>query len=134
MGENPAGMRFRPEMDLVQRHEKNICTGSPYSGLWGSYIRRIWRWQEALNGRYYIEGMELKKLGILQSEENAARMTGGRTVSGMVGSITVYRRRNPFCNTLDREYPKRLLHIYDYPMGLYVKESCRMRNVPPQPS
>ena len=26
-----------------------------------------------------------------------------------------------FVTPLDREYPKRLLHIYDYPMGLYVK-------------
>ena len=67
---------------------------TPYSGLWGSYHTAIWEMAGSFERAYYIEGMELKKLGILQSEENAARMTGGRNgFPAWSGSITVYRRR-----------------------------------------
>ena len=35
-----------------------------------------------------------------------------------------------FVTPLDREYPKRLLHIYDYPMGLYVKGELPKEEIP----
>lgn len=43
---------FGPEMDLVKRHEKNICTGSPVFRALGQLPYGVYgRWQEALSGR-----------------------------------------------------------------------------------
>ena len=39
-----------------------------------------------------------------------------------------------FITPLDQEYPNRLLHMYDYPMGLYEKECCPKRSIRQLPS
>ena len=86
---------FGPEMDLVQRHEKEYLywlTRIP--GFGAVTIRRIWEMAGSFERAYYIEGMELKKLESYKARKNAARMTGGRNgFPAWSGSITVYRRR-----------------------------------------
>lgn len=115
---------FGPEMDLVQRHEKEYLywlTRIP--GFGAVTIRRIWEMAGSFERAYYIEGMELKKLGILQSEEKCRTYDWWKErFSGMVREYNCLQEKGiRFVTPLDREYPKRLLHIYDYPMGLYVK-------------
>lgn len=86
---------FGPEMDLVQRHEKEYLywlTRIP--GFGAVTIRRIWEMAGSFERAYYIEGMELKKLGILQSEEKCRTYDRWKErFSAWSGSITVYRRR-----------------------------------------
>lgn len=59
-----------PGMARVQKLEKRYLywlTRIP--GFGAVTIRRIWETAGSFENAYYIEGMELKKQGILQSEE-----------------------------------------------------------------
>lgn len=84
-----------PEIARLQTLEKKYLywlTRIP--GFGAVTIRRIWETVGSFEKAYYIEGMELKKLGILQSGKNAVRMTGGRNSFPVWSvSMTIYRRR-----------------------------------------
>ena len=113
-----------PGMARVQKLEKRYLywlTRIP--GFGAVTIRRIWETAGSFENAYYIEGMELKKQGILQSEEKCRTYDRWKEqFSCMVREYDHLQEKGiRFVTPLDREYPKRLLHIYDYPMGLYVK-------------
>lgn len=113
-----------PGMARVQKLEKEYLywlTRIP--GFGAVTIRRIWETAGSFENAYYIEGMELKKQGILQSEEKCRTYDRWKEqFSCMVREYDHLQEKGiRFVTPLDREYPKRLLHIYDYPMGLYVK-------------
>ncbi len=59
-----------PEPDLAQRREKQyLYWFTRIPGFGAVTLRRIWELAGSFERAYYIEGMELKKLGILQSGE-----------------------------------------------------------------
>ena len=113
-----------PEMARLQTLEKKYLywlTRIP--GFGAVTIRRIWETAGSFEKAYYIEGMELKKLGILQSGEKCRTYDRWKErFSCMTQEYEQLQEKGiRFITPLDREYPNRLLHIYDYPMGLYVK-------------
>ena len=113
-----------PEPDLAQRREKQyLYWFTRIPGFGAVTLRRIWELAGSFERAYYIEGMELRKLGILQSGEKCRTYDRWKErFSCMTQEYEQLQEKGiRFITPLDREYPNRLLHIYDYPMGLYVK-------------
>ena len=115
---------FGPEMDLVQRHEKEYLywlTRIP--GFGAVTIRRIWEMAGSFERAYYIEGMELQKAGILKTEESCIRYDAWKKEFYPMEE-EYYRLAEKgirFITHLDPDYPSRLLSMYDFPAALYVK-------------
>lgn len=86
-------------------------------------IRKAGEQAKSFENVYYIEGMELKQWGILRSEERCRAFDGWK--KQLEPMLLEYHNLSGkgirFVTPLDEEYPRRLMHIYDYPMGLYVK-------------
>lgn len=86
-------------------------------------IRRIGEEAHGFENAYYIEGTQLFEKGILKTEERAGAFDTWKKELNRL--LEEYGRLSEkgirFVTPLDEEYPRRLLHIYDYPMGLYVK-------------
>ena len=92
-------------------------------GLGPVTVQRIGAFAGGFRNAYYIEGMELKKAGILKREESCHRFDAWKKEFHSMEEA-YYRLADQgirFITPLDQEYPNRLLHMYDYPMGLYVK-------------
>ena len=108
-----------PGMARVQKLEKKYLYWLTRIPRFGAVtIRRIWETAGSFENAYYIEGRELKKQGILQSEEKCRTYDRWKEqFSCMVREYDHLQEKGiRFVTPLDREYPKRLLHIYDYPM------------------
>lgn len=94
-------------------------------------IRRLWERFQSFQSIYNIEGTQLLE----------ERLLGRNAVScfdqwkkNFAGSQEEYGRLHEkgirFLTVLDKEYPTRLRHIYDYPMGLYVKGQVPRDDLP----
>lgn len=92
-------------------------------GLGAAAVRKIGEQAGGFENAYYIEGMDLKKWGILRSEDKCRAYD--RWKGHLLPVLEEYHRLSEkgirFITPLDQEYPRRLRHMYDYPMGLYVK-------------
>ena len=86
-------------------------------------IRRIGELAGSFERAYYMEGRELRGHGILRSEDAALRYEEwkGEFSSRREAYYKLAERGIRFITPLDSEYPEALRHIYDYPMGLYVR-------------
>ncbi|MCB7319886.1 DNA-processing protein DprA [Lacrimispora sp. 210928-DFI.3.58] len=86
-------------------------------------IRKIGEAAGNFQNAYYIEGTELKDRGIFRSEQKAKEYDGWKGEFSRTEEVYegLQEQGTRFLTPLDGEYPKRLLHMYDYPMGLYVK-------------
>lgn len=117
-------MTEKEEKELKLQREKEflywLCQ-APWLGAVS--IRRIGEAAGGFEQAYYIEGTELGKLGIFRKEENCIRYDHWKKEFTKLREeyLGLGQRGITFLTPLDESYPRRLLHIYDYPMGLYVK-------------
>ena len=81
---------------------------------------------------YYIEGTELRRMGILRSEKQCLQFDRWKKELEPMRQEyhSLPEKGIRFVTPLDPEYPKRLGHIYDYPMGLYVKGELPKEEIP----
>ncbi len=97
-----------------------LCRSLPASAV---IIRLIWEKIGSFEQAYYIEGMELLRRGIVKSRKAAEAYD--RAKAGLDAARREFggleRQGIGFVTPLDLEYPERLRHIYDYPMGLWFK-------------
>ena len=110
-------------MGIEDREKEYLYWMSRIPGFGAVTVRRIGELAGSYEEAFYIEGMELKKRGILQSVEKCqaydrwkGHFSAMQQEYGKLGE-----RGIRFITPFDQEYPERLRHIYDYPMGLYVK-------------
>ena len=101
-------------------------------GLGAHQIRRLTELAGSCENTYYIEGTQLLKQGIVLKEEKAVQFDYWKKeltrLQEEYHSLAELGIR--FITPMEEEYPKRLLHIYDYPMGLYVKGELPSENSP----
>lgn len=92
-------------------------------GIGAVTVRKLRELTGSFENAYYIEGMELMEQGILRSQEICRTFeTWKKQFNSMREEYYGLAEKGiRFVTPLDEEYPGRLLHIYDYPMGLYVK-------------
>ena len=88
-------------------------------------IRQIQETYGSFQQAYYIEGMELLRRGIIKNRKTAEIFEQAK--HSLDAAREEYsgldRQGIRFVTPLDPEYPERLRHIYDYPMGLWIKGS-----------
>ncbi len=117
----------------MKEREKEIlywlCQMPGFSPL---QISRLIEKAGSCEAAYYIEGMQLMEWGILHRQERAEQFDLWKRE---VGRLTeeyqgLSRLGIRFITPFEGEYPQRLLHIYDYPMGLYVKGRLPDENRP----
>ena len=86
-------------------------------------IRKIGEAAGGFEKAYYMEGKELQERGIFRTQETAERFNAWKKEWNRQREqyFRLAERGIWFLTPLDSEYPKGLLHIYDYPMGLYVR-------------
>lgn len=86
-------------------------------------VRRAGAYADGFESAYYIEGTELWKAGVLRGEKQCLVFDGWKKeLEAMREEYHGLADRGiRFVTPLDLEYPERLRHIYDYPMGLYVR-------------
>lgn len=117
--------RIGQERDaLIRNREKEFLYWvSRCPGFGAVTVQKIRILAGSFENIYYIEGMELKKSGILHSEETCRVFDAWKKqLEPMLQEYhSLAEKGIRFVTPLDDEYPERLLHIYDYPMGLYVK-------------
>lgn len=88
-------------------------------------LRKIWEQIGSFEQAYYIEGTQLLSQGIFRTRTQAEAFEKAKgELEKAVEELGGLRDREiRFITVLDQEYPARLRHIYDYPMGLWVKGS-----------
>lgn len=80
---------------------------------------------------YYIEGMELFKAGLLrQKEAGAFNRAKGQFEMRQQELKRLEEEGVRYVTVLDEAYPRRLLKIHGYPMGLFVKGELPEENRP----
>ena len=86
-------------------------------------IRRIQETYGSFQQAYYIEGMELLRRGIIKNRKTAEIFEQAKRCLDAAREeySGLDRQGIRFVTPLDPEYPERLRHIYDYPMGLWIK-------------
>lgn len=85
-------------------------------------IRNLWEYFQSFSAIYNIEETELKETGLLKAEQiTGVKAWKGRFSECMEEYQKLKERNIRFITPLDDAYPNRLLELYDYPMGLYVK-------------
>lgn len=104
-------------------------TGVP--GLGAVRIRRIYEACDTIEALYNIEGSRLEELQILRKKEAAQWNLSMKTREN---AFKQFERLGQdgirFITPLDQDYPVRLRHLPDYPMGLYVKGRLPSDNHP----
>ena len=95
-------------------------------------IRKAGEYAGGYQEAFYIEGMEFLRQGVFRRETMARGFD--RAKGELEDSLREYERLRErgirFITPLDQEYPKRLKHIYDYPMGLWVKGELPGEEIP----
>lgn len=85
-------------------------------------IRRLWETFRSFEAVYNIEGTYLVENGLLNSKDAQCFDEYKRFLTPVVAEYRELHRQDiRFVTFMDPDYPERLLHIYDYPMGLYVR-------------
>lgn len=85
-------------------------------------IKKLWERFGSFQDAYYIEGIQLQKEGILKPNELECFHLYKNKLDILKSQYhSLPERGIQFITPLDEEYPKRLLDIPEYPMGLYIK-------------
>ena len=94
-------------------------------------IKRLWQRYGSFERIYNIEGIQLTEEQLLTTKEAACfdawKSYFHRTVTEYRGLSQMGIR---FVTILDQDYPQRLKHLYDNPMGLYVKGRMPDEQIP----
>lgn len=101
-------------------------------GLGAVSVRKAGAYAGSFRNVYYIEGTELWRAGILRGEKQCRSFDGWKKeLEPMCQEYHGLGKRGiRFITPLESEYPERLRHIYDYPMGLYVKGGLPEEGMP----
>ncbi len=85
-------------------------------------IKKLYDYIGSYKRIYNIEGKELEHLGLLkQAEASFFEKMKGKKDACKSELAELENRGIHFVTPYDREYPKRLLEIYGYPMGIFFK-------------
>lgn len=85
-------------------------------------IRRLWEQFGSFEEIYNIEGKKLVETGLVKEKQAGVFEQWKSKWSDCVGELDMLKKEGiRFVTPMDDEYPKRLLKIYDYPMGLFVR-------------
>lgn len=94
-------------------------------------IRRLYEHFQSFEAIYNIEEKEMEHTGILNRTQRKALAEWHSQLSAC---CQAYERMAGegirFVTPFDEDYPKRLLEIYDYPMGLFVKGRLPKEDLP----
>ena len=119
-------------IEMKEREKELLYWLCQIPGFSPLQIRRIIEKAGSCEDAYYIEGMQLMEWGILHRQERAEQYDLWKREAGRF--IEEYRDLSRhgirFVTPFEKEYPQRLLHIYDYPVGLYVKGRLPDENEP----
>lgn len=85
-------------------------------------IRKLYEYFQGFEAIYNIEDMKLEQSGILKTDQREALFKWRGHFSECQREYDQMRKMGiDFVAFMDEKYPQRLLEIYDYPMGLFVK-------------
>lgn len=85
-------------------------------------IKKLYDYIGGYKRIYNIEGKELERSGLLNQTEASLFENMKIEIDGCKSELADLENRGiHFITPYDREYPKRLLKIYGYPMGIFVK-------------
>ena len=94
-------------------------------------IRRLYEHFHSFEVIYNIEEKEMERTGILnKTQKKALAEWHGQFGRCQQDYQKLAEEKVRFVTPLDQDYPKRLLEIYDYPMGLFVKGMLPRENLP----
>lgn len=110
-------------MGSVEREKEYLywlCRSLPGAAV---SIRDVKEHLGSFEQAYYIEGMELRSRGVFRNTWIVELFD--RAKENLEAAVEEYygleQQGVRFVTPFDESYPKRLRHIYDYPMGLWVK-------------
>ncbi len=85
-------------------------------------IKRLYDYIGSYKGIYNIEGKELEQSGLLKQTEVSIFEEMKHKKDACIAELAKLENRGThFVTPYDKEYPKRLLSIYGYPMGIFLK-------------
>lgn len=121
-----SGLRLQQtgyEAEQKNREKEFLYWLCRFSSMGAVAVRRIGEILDRYEDAYYIEGIELKRFGIVKREEVCHKfdLWKGQFQSIREEYYRLAERGIRFITPLDEEYPENLRNIYDYPMGLFVK-------------
>lgn len=94
-------------------------------------IRNLQEYFQSFSAIYNIEETALLKSELLRSDQIASiKAWKGHLAECIEDYRKLGERKIRFVTPLDEEYPERLLGLYDYPMGLYVKGQLPKDRIP----
>lgn len=94
-------------------------------------IRKLYEYFQSLEAIYNIEETALENAGILTKAQIRALVGWRSSFPDCRREYQSLERSNiRFVTPLDSDYPRRLLEIYDYPMGIFVKGTLPMEKLP----
>ncbi len=118
--------------DLRREREKEFLYWLCQIPVFGAVkIRRLWETFQSFEAVYNIEGTYLTEKGLLKAEDGRCFDQYKKYLQQTTRDYRQLSRKGiRFVTILDEDYPGRLLHIYDYPMGLYVRGSLPQNDAP----
>ena len=94
-------------------------------------IRKLYEYFQSFEAIYNIEETALEKAGILRKVQKDALMRWrDKFLSCQQEYQEIQKKGIRFVTPLDIDYPQRLLEIYDYPMGIFVKGRLPKEEIP----
>ncbi|MCI8658624.1 MAG: DNA-protecting protein DprA [Lachnospiraceae bacterium] len=94
-------------------------------------IRKLYEYFQSFEAIYNIEDTEIEQSGILKKNQREALLQWHHHFSVCQWEYNQMKGRGiDFVTPLENRYPKRLLEIYDYPMGLFIKGRLPDENDP----
>lgn len=120
------------EHKRIEREKEFLYWLTRCPGFGAVSVRKAGAYAGGFENVYYIEGKQLWQAGVLRGEKQSRSFDGWKKeLEAMRGEYySLPEKGIRFVTPLDLEYPERLRHIYDYPMGLYVKGSLPKDGIP----
>lgn len=107
------------DMDEERKYLYWLCH---VSGLGSVKIKKLYESTGSYKKLFNMEGEKLEKVGLLKGKERLSFDETKRKIDEFQNELMAMENRGIYYFTsLDQQYPKRLLEIYGYPMGLFVR-------------
>lgn len=85
-------------------------------------IKKLYDYMGSYQAIYNIEGKELERLGLLKKSESSSFDKSKKSMERCIRELDGLKERGiMFVTPYDSNYPKSLLKIHGYPMGLFLK-------------
>ena len=116
---------------VIEREKEYLYWLCSLLNLGAVSIRRLYEHFQSFEVIYNIEDNEMESAGILnRSQRKALAQWRGQLDVCRQAYERLSEEKVRFITPLDDDYPKRLLEIYDYPMGLFVKGRLPKEDLP----